>query len=82
MTNRYTYRTPKTDENTLLIGDEAIGNLNVLDIAKVNVNNNIDGGAMKISKNLGDNIGTEIEPKFDPILAMAVNKGKDLVCLN
>jgi len=69
-------------DKLLVVGDEEMGNLNIIDISLVTANDNIDGGAMKVSKNLGDNISKDNEVQFDPVISLAVSKGEEILCVN
>lgn len=69
-------------ETMLVVGDEEMGNINIIDIKEVTDHDNINGGGMKISKNLGDNIQKENEVQFDPVISMSVSNEKELLCVN
>lgn len=56
-----------------------MGNINLLDVCEVTKDQNINGGSMKISKQLGDNISMGEETRFDPIISMDVSCDGSLV---
>lgn len=66
----------------VLLGDEEMGNLNILDVAAVTKDKDINGGAVKISKQMGDNIATGDEVRFDPIVNMDVSCDGSLVAVS
>jgi len=66
----------------ILLGDEEMGNLNILDVKEVTRDQDINGGAAKISKQMGDNISTGEEVRFDPIVNMDVSCDGSLVVVS
>jgi len=47
--------------------------LNILDVTGVTKDQDINGGGIRISKNMGDNIAEGSEVRFDPILSLDVS---------
>lgn len=59
-----------------------MGNLNILDVKEVTRDKDINGGAAKISKQMGDNISTGDEIRFDPIINLDVSCDGSLVAVS